>query len=578
MNNGKFKKYWVISGTLAFVILFAFLVVEIYTRTIEDEKKDYQLQQLEMAKNAARGISYLLDHLLNDVKFLSSIPEIKKADSSSVSYLNRFLESFESPIIGTVFITNRNGNILHSTGNKVQDWIKDYAFESVNEKNKTGTYLTKVIRNEETKNNSEIFLLVNIPVVENKQPDPADTIGYLGYLINFNLLVEQYIKPLKLSKEDFAWIIDSEGRLIYHPHHDEMLFRSINNTTEECFNCHISFDTQRLMLSASEPSVGEYYVIADEPPKVMAYHPMLALDEKWILVISADVSKVTENLRGKFQIFFILGFIILSVILFFSILIYIVNLRRVRAEEAKRNLEQVQLYQEQLNQASKMASIGELVDSVAHEINTPAGIISAHVDGLMLKEKYKGALGDALKIIKRQTQRISDYTRSLLNYSQRMVFKPEATNIKNLVEECLYLLGHRFRAKQINIIKNYGDNIPLIKADQRQLEQVLINILNNAADAVHTRGEIKISISYSKEKEKGEGVKIEIGDNGSGISRENIDKIFNPFFSTKLNSNGTGLGLSIAKAIITRHKGNISVDSIEEEGTLFKIFLPLKVE
>jgi signal transduction histidine kinase len=570
MNNGKFKKYWIISGTLTFVIVFAFLIVEIYTRTIEDEKKDYQLQQLEMAKNAALGIGYLLDHLSSDIRFLSSLPQIKKTDSNSIKYLNEFLEAFEFPVISNSFITDRYGNILYST-RATPNWIKRYTVKSVPPEKRT-SFLTSVIRDEESKNNSEIFFLIKIPVMDNISEEIN---SYLGYLINFNLLVEQYIKPLKLSKEDFAWIIDSDGRLIYHPHHNEMLFRSINRSTEGCFDCHVSFDTQRLMLSATEPSIGEYNVIADEPAKVMAYHPIPVLGEKWILVISADVSKVTEGLRGKFQIFFILGFIILGVILFFSVLIYIVNLRRVRAEEAKRNLEQVQLYQEQLNQASKMASIGELVDSVAHEINTPAGIISAHVDGLMLKENYTGSLGDVLNIIKRQIKRISDYTRSLLNYSQRMTFNPETTNIKDLVEECLYLLGHRFRAKQISIIKKYDDPITLIKADQRQLEQVLINILNNAIDAVGAHGEITISVYTLKETGK---VEIEIKDNGAGISKENIDKIFNPFFSTKLNANGTGLGLSIAKAIISRHKGQISLISTEGKGTIFKITLPLKPE
>ncbi len=570
MGNGKFKKYWIISGTLGFVILFAFLVVEIYTRTLEDEKKDYQLQQLEMAKNAALGISYLLDHLSSDIKFLSNLPQIRKADNNSIKYLDEFLKAFESPIISNAFITDRDGNMLYST-TTTSGWIKRYTLKLLQPEN-TNSFHTAIIRDEDNKNNSEIFFLITIPLMDHKTNESRN---YLGYLINFNLLVEQYIKPLKLSKEDFAWIIDSNGRLIYHPHHDEMLFRSIKNTTKECFSCHVSFETQSSMLSATEPSIGEYRVIADEPAKVMAYHPILVLGEKWILVISADVSKVTEGLRGKFQIFFILGFIILGVILFFSVLIYIVNLRRVRAEEAKRNLEQVQLYQEQLNQASKMASIGELVDSVAHEINTPAGIISAHVDGLMLKENYTGTLGDVLNIIKRQTNRISDYTRSLLTYSQRMTFKPEKTNIKDLVEECLYLLGHRFRAKQIYIIKKYYDSIPLIKADQRQLEQVFINLLNNAVDAVNVHGEIKVSINVSKESEN---VEIEIEDNGIGVPKENIAKVFNPFFSTKLNANGTGLGLSIARAIISRHKGQISLTSTEGKGTSFKITLPLKPE
>ncbi len=575
MNNGKFRKYWIISGTLAFVILFAFLVVEIYTRTIEDEKKDYQLQQLEMAKNAATGISYFLNHISNDINFLSSIPEIKKMDNSSVKFLNQFLYAYESKMISSIFIFYKSGELLCSSGIQIPEITNAHDLKYISSKNRnSGTYLTKVIRDEKKDSTADVYFEVIIPITNETNQNTEEIIGYLGYLINFNLLVDQYIKPLKLSKQDFAWIIDSDGRLIYHPSHHEMIFRSINNTPKECFDCHVSFDAQKIMLKANGPATGEYFVINNQPAKVMAYYPIKILNEKWILVISADVTKVTESLRGKFKIFFVLGFVILAVILFFSVLIYLVNLKRVRAEEAKRNLEQVQLYQEQLNQASKMASIGELVDSVAHEINTPTGIISAHIDGLMLKENYEGAVGNVLNIIKRQTLRISDYTKSLLNYSQRMPFKPETINIKDLSEECLYLLGHRFKAKQINIIKNYDASIPLITADQRQLEQVLINILNNAVDAVNSHGEITVTIHPAKNKT--DGIEIEIKDNGIGIAEGNIEKVFNPFFSTKLKSNGTGLGLSIAKAIIARHKGNISIKSSEGNGAAFIIFLPLK--
>ncbi len=354
MNNGKFRKYWIISGTLAFVILFAFLVVEIYTRTIEDEKKDYQLQQLEMAKNAAAGISYLLNYISSDMNFLTTIPEIKRMDSNSVKSLNKFLYSYESKMISSIFIFYKSGKLLCSSGSQVPELTNINELDKiVNKIDNPKTYLTKVVKDEKKDSTADVYFEVIIPINNVTHKNSEDIIGYLGYLINFNLLVNQYIKPLKLSKQDFAWIIDSDGRLIYHPSHHEMLFRSINNTTKDCFDCHVSFDAQKLMLKANGPSVGEYYVINDQPAKVMAYYPINILKEKWILVISADVTKVTESLRGKFKIFFILGFVILGVILFFSILIYYVNLKRVRAEEAKGNLEQVQLYQEQLNQASK---------------------------------------------------------------------------------------------------------------------------------------------------------------------------------------------------------------------------------
>ena len=165
--------------------------------------------------------------------------------------------------------------------------------------NNAGTYLTKVVRDEKKDSTADVYFEVIIPITNETHKNPEEIIGYLGYLINFNLLVDQYIKPLKLSKQDFAWIIDSDGRLIYHPSHHEMLFRSINNTTKDCFECHVSFDAQKLMLKANGPGIGEYYVINDQPAKVMAYYPINILKEKWILVISADVTKVTESLTRK---------------------------------------------------------------------------------------------------------------------------------------------------------------------------------------------------------------------------------------------------------------------------------------
>ncbi|HSH66803.1 MAG TPA: cache domain-containing protein, partial [Bacteroidia bacterium] len=172
--------------------------------------------------------SYLLDHLSGDIKFLSSLPQIKRTDSNSIIYLKEFLEVFKSPVISNAFITDSGGHILYATGN-TPGWIMKYTIDAASPEFSKHFY-TGVIRDEETQNNSEIYFLIKIPVAGSSSNEIK---GYLGYLINFNLLVELYIKPLKLSKEDFAWIIDSNGRLIYHPHHDEMLFRSINNTAQK---------------------------------------------------------------------------------------------------------------------------------------------------------------------------------------------------------------------------------------------------------------------------------------------------------------------------------------------------------
>jgi signal transduction histidine kinase len=375
-------------------------------------------------------------------------------------------------------------------------------------------------------------------------------------------------------------VLDGTGRLIYHPNHKEMLFRSIYDSTAECNTCHISFNTPKVMVAAKESSTGEYSEIGDEPPKIIAYYPIEIQNQRWVLVISTFLPDVTTGLREKFSLFFILGFIILGVIIFFSLLVYFMNSKRIRAEEATRNLEQIQEFQEQLNQASKMASIGELVDTVAHEINTPAGIIAAHADALILRNNLSNEIADALSIIKKQTRRISDYTKSILNYSQSIPYHPEQINLEDLINECVFLLDHRFRAKKITVIKKIESKNVKAFADRRQMEQVLINLLNNSVAAIETGGKITVSlkkISSDYKKEDGiseDSINISVEDNGNGIPENHLQKIFNPFFSTKSKSEGTGLGLAITKAIIARHKGKIEVGSSVSVGTIFNIYLP----
>jgi len=569
MKN-KYNKYFIISGTLALVIIFSFLIVEIYTRTLEDSKRDYQQQQLEMTKIAAHGINFYLDHLINDITFLSSVIQSNDLKTDSISYLQNYINDAGDNPVQSIFKADKDGNIVFVVGKSIPYWTSQYLNDhSYSTELKGNIFLSKV---DKYQNSIKDFNLV-FHLVSDMTNDKKGRGSYIGFIINFNILINEYIKPLKLSREDFAWVIDGQGRLIYHPNHKEMLLHSIESTSNKCFDCHSGFEKQHTMLSANIPSTGEYKVINGESPKVMAYYPIIIKNQKWVLVISTMVTKVTQGLRERFKVFFIIGVVILSFILFFSFLIYYLNSKRIRAEESRRNLEKIHEYKDQLDQASKLASIGELVDSVAHEINTPAGIIAAHLDGLTLQLKIPDEIIPEVNIIKKQIKRITDYTRTLLNYSHRMEFNPESVDLKELVEECIYILSPKFRSKKIKIERLFND-CPLIKADQGQLQQVIINLLINAADSIDHSGIIKVSINRFSKDNADLGV-ITIEDNGSGIPKENIEKIFNAFFSTKQKDKGTGLGLYISKAIIQRHKGNITVNPSTSGGAIFEITLPI---
>jgi signal transduction histidine kinase len=317
----------------------------------------------------------------------------------------------------------------------------------------------------------------------------------------------------------------------------------------------------------------QVYQVGNEPPKILAQSPMTVSNEEWVVAVSIDLAEVTANIQKNFWLFFWqVGFVVAGTILG-GILLLFVNIKRVQAEAHSRFSEEKRLLQEQIDQAAKLASIGELVDSVAHEVNTPVGIISAQVDAIILQAK-KISNNEELQIIKDQTRRIANYTHSLLRFSRSRRYQPEATDLVDMMEECLTLLGHRFRASGTGIKKIWAKNLPPVRVDRNQMQQVLLNLLNNAVDALNGHGEIYLEMRAEKSEKKISGVEILVSDNGPGIKQENLPRIFDPFFSTKPPNKGTGLGLAISQAIVKRHGGWIHADSVEGNGACFTVFIP----
>ena len=572
----------IFSGTITFMIIVIIAVIKIYDLTLNDSKKSHQLQQMEMAKAVGNGLTIYLDHLVEDMYLLTYFEGTQTLKKSSVqTNANHLFKHYEREAVLSIFITDTKANLVHLEGDSLPTWImsllKDRMEWSQNIKDQQYCWYSHVdTKNEDDLEDAMVFFMV-VPILRNFNNTKQIT-GFVGYQVSFDDLVDKFIAPLKLSKNDFAWILDGNSRLIFHPNHEEMLLRNTKDIDSDCNSCHSSFEVQNRM-QVGEGSFAEY-TIGDEPTKIMAYFPIHLQNEKWIVAISTFIPEVTSNLRIKFQMFFILGVIILIAIFSYGLSLYYVNLKRIRAEESQRQSERTQQLQEQLNQASKLASIGELVDTVAHELNTPAGIIAAQADAILLQSETSDSFSDELEIIKNQTRRISKYTRSLLNYSKRIPFKPELIRLNKILDECIYLLGHRFRAHNISVIKNYPKDLPELILDWSQIEQVFVNILNNAVDAIEDSGEIRINIStipsdyYLKNYKALDGLNIEISDNGEGINSDDLPHIFEPFYSSKISSKGTGLGLSITKAIIHRHGGKIDVKSELGRGTEFNIFLP----
>jgi two-component system NtrC family sensor kinase len=229
----------------------------------------------------------------------------------------------------------------------------------------------------------------------------------------------------------------------------------------------------------------------------------------------------------------------------------------------------------QLVSSEKMASLGKLAAGIAHEINNPLGGILIYAS-LMAEDLPEDDTkrGDLARIVQ-EASRCKDIVKSLLEFARQTEPKMEPTDINRAITDGLFFLENQALFHNIKIVKQLDPFLPFIRGNASQLKQVLINIIVNAAEAMHGNGTLTIT-SYPSPDRK--SIILEFADTGEGIPEENLTRIFDPFFTTKEIGKGTGLGLATSYGIVEDHGGRISVESKVGEGTTFTIDLPTYTE
>jgi signal transduction histidine kinase len=260
-----------------------------------------------------------------------------------------------------------------------------------------------------------------------------------------------------------------------------------------------------------------------------------------------------------------------------QVLLYAKDLARIFAERKEKE-KQLELTQRQLARSARIALLGELAAGIAHEINNILTPALSNLSMLLIdREDLSDKALERLESVEESLIAASSMLHQLLDYSRKEPEKREPVDIKTILEQSLSLLKFKVSEKQIGIEKDLQPDLPRIQVDNAQIGQVFTNLTLNAMDAMKPGGTLRFVISHRVEESarKQPYLEILVEDTGCGMPPEVLNHVFEPFYTTKDKGLGTGLGLFICYGIIEKHGGTMDVESVPDEGTQFKICLPV---
>ena len=370
-----------------------------------------------------------------------------------------------------------------------------------------------------------------------------------------------FVKNIRIGETGFAYILNREGKF----------------QTKPFFNITPKKRPYRDFLKIKEGDLKKVHMIEkkDESGKKNLYVAAFLKNGDWLLVYQQVASDAFADLNktvGVAIVILLLGAfgIILTAFLLSKRMVHHISV----ADQEK------EMMNKQIIETGKLASVGKLAAGIAHEINNPVAIMveeSGWIGDLLEEEEFGESenldeFERALKQIKTQGHRCKEITHKLLSFARKTDSRAQEIQINDLIKELVELSEQRAKYGKITINTNFQEDLTTICLAQSEIQQVLLNLINNAVDAMENKGGL-LNITTGLEENF---VVIKIADNGPGIPESNLSRIFEPFFTTKPVGKGTGLGLSICYGIIQKMGGEINVESVIGSGATFRIRLPIK--
>ncbi len=518
------------------------------------QKKVYDHLEL-LARKHKKNIDMFLEEKLRDIRLVASTNSFK--DLSNESILNRkFVElqrAFDRTFVDIGVVNHEGRQVAYAgphdlTGAKYSEteWFKKaftspYSISDVFQGLRGEPHFIVTVKHEQDGN--PWILRATIDFRE------------------FNNIVEY----LRIGKTGFAFILNRTGQFQTKPLSEikpQKLIRLYENSIE--------FNNPYTILRQKDLAGNEVlYVIT------------FLKNGEWMMVLQQDYDDAFADLNNTHKIA-VLIILIGSLGIIASALILSSRLiNRISQSDEERQIadDQKEMMSQQVIETGKLASIGELAAGIAHEINNPVAIMveeAGWIQDLLEEEEFKQSdnleeFDRALKQINTQGKRCKDITHKLLSFARKTDSRIVNVFINEMLDEMIDLSSQRAKYGNIEIRTEFEKDLPSISTSETELQQVFLNLMNNALDAMEkTGGTITLS-----SKRKGDDIVVALADSGPGIAEANLPRIFDPFFTTKPVGKGTGLGLSICYGIIKKMGGEILARSAISNGTTFEVRVPI---
>ncbi len=357
-------------------------------------------------------------------------------------------------------------------------------------------------------------------------------------------------------------MMDEKGNLLYHPTQPNMVGRNLYKTDSSCFKCHKTFDVEKKIIEGRGDYYGRYVAPTGED-KILAFSTIAVGNARWIVAVSAPYSEVTMSIKRSMNLYAWIIIVIFMTTSGVAAMLLVLNRKQEQAEERAKHEKELEMMH-----SEKLASLERLTSGITSEIGNPLTSVFSFIDVLMDMEddEFKK---ETLETIFFHMNRIADILKQLSSFSKMPPMELKPCKVNSLIEESLSLIQYDQRVQDITVVRDLWPDMPAITTDGNQLSQVIVNIVLNAADAMPSGGTLTI-----RSRVENNSIVIDFEDTGVGIDKENLSRIFDPFYTTK--EHGTGLGLAVSYSIIKKLNGSLTVESDLNKGSRFMITLPMK--